>query len=133
MNKILLLIISFFLFSCALVEKKKTNEALKISEKTKEENKEITDVRSGSDSRSESNSKNESVNFSIAPEPGKIANFSFNYNGKLISGFTSGILNFSNQKSETKVNTITKTYTILKKYSYRYKYFEKQIIYRITT
>lgn len=133
MNKILLLIISFIVFSCASVEKKKINEEFKTSEKTKEESKELNEIRSSSDSRSESNSKIENVNFSIVPEIGKFADFTFNYNGKLISGSTSGILNFSNQKSETKVNTFTKTYFILKKYSYRYKYFEKQIVYRITT
>ncbi|SIS71922.1 MULTISPECIES: hypothetical protein [Chryseobacterium] len=133
MKKIILLTISFLTFSCASVEKNKIDELQKITTQSKQKGKDLTESRSGSEVNSEVISKNENVNFSIVPEPGKFAEFSFNYGGKLITGSTTGAINFSNHKTETKTKTITKTYTIEKRFRYWLNITKTQIIYRIKT
>lgn len=132
MNKLYLILLTVLtVLSCASVEKNKQEETFKTSEKTLEENKDLTEIMSYSKTKSESNSINEIINFSIIPQNGLPAVFNFNYGGKLISGSTTGSINFSNHKAETKTRTISKTYTIIKKYRYWFKITEKQIIYRI--
>ncbi|WNI34697.1 hypothetical protein [Chryseobacterium sp. SG20098] len=134
MNKLIhLLIISIITISCASVEKNKAKEFQKITTETQFKGKESTELNSNSETRSESVSMNENVNFSITPNPGKIADFTFNFGGKLITGSTTGAINFSNQKTKSKKKTVIKTYTIEKRIRQWILITKKQIIYRIRT
>ena len=91
----------FLLFSCRSVNKNKSlekEESLQIS-KT-----EISNEGEKSEQKieeKESFTKFDLTQFSISPID-SVAHFSFIYNGQLISGQTSGVLNFSNEKQEEK-------------------------------
>lgn len=133
MKKIIILTVSALVLSCASVEKNKVEELQKINTQTKLKGKEFSDLKSGSESSYESNSKSENINFSISPQNGLPAAFNFSFGNKIFAGSTTGILDFSTQKAETKVKTITKTYTIEKRFRYWLNITKTQLIYRIRT
>lgn len=133
MKKIIFLIISILTVSCASVQKNKVEELQKVTTETQQKGKESSESKSKTESTSESNAKIENLNFSVIPQNGLPAVFNFNYGDKTISGTTTGTINFSNQKKETKIKTVTKTYTIEKKVRYWLNITKTQIIYRIRT
>lgn len=130
---ILLLIISILTFSCASVKKNKIEEYQKVTTEKTEKEYESSDMESGSEQKTENKYIEETLYFSIIPDVGKVADFTLNYGGKLLTGSTTGTLNFSTNRKASKIQTFTKTYTIEKKIKYWYTITKTQFIYRLKT
>ncbi len=119
------------------IDKEKTSkEEISQSETSLQKETETT-----KESKTNTSSQFDLTQFSITPIDG-FAEFQFNYGGQLITGKTSGVINFSNEKKAenkqeekkettvTKINYKTKTYykTIVKTYNH-HKAVTKTVVY----
>lgn len=137
------LIAVFSLISCRSVSRDVVKEEALQKEISKSETTAEQETKTTTETNSETSSKFDLTQFSITPQiAGKLTDFTFNYNGQIISGQTSGILNFSNEKKEEqksekakteifekwKVKTKTYTKTLTKTYNF-YKTVTKTVVY----
>lgn len=102
MKPILIILFSFLLVGCGSVRKVKDYNKNNTTDRTTTESNEKTIDNKELGVTSNSETIADFTNFNIKPINGQFADFEFNYGGTLLSGRTSGEVNFTNEKKTAK-------------------------------
>lgn len=105
MKKFIWISFLMILIGCGSRKVKTEKQSEKFDTKTEQKTETKSETTSEKSGETSYNLTSDLLNFNIEPINGIPAVFSFDYNGKKISGETTGKLNFSNEKRKEEIQT----------------------------